>query len=606
MCGIIGIIGQKQVAPLILEGLKQLEYRGYDSAGIATIEGGKLARVRASGKLVNLDAELKKMPLTGTIGIGHTRWATHGLPNETNAHPHATDKVAVVHNGIIENFRELREELTKLGYSFLSQTDTEVVPVLATHYLKQGMSPQEAVSQTLKRLEGAYALAFLFVESPDVLFAARSGPPLAVGYGEGEMFIGSDAVALSHLSSRISYLEDGDWARITRDAITLYDAKDNVITRPITQSAYTGASTGKGNYRHFMQKEIHEQPGVVGETVKFFCNPFERDIDLGELPFALEGIERIQLIACGTSYYAANVAKYWLESIARIPTDVDIASEYRYRSPILDKKGLTIVISQSGETADTLAVLRYAKAIQPVLAIVNVPESTIAREASAVLYTHAGPEIGVASTKAFTTQLATLAGLAIAFAKARKTIDEATRKNLCQQLLQVPALMTDILRLEPGIQALASSFINTRDMLYIGRGTSYAIAMEGALKMKEISYIHAEAYAAGELKHGPIALIDEQVPVIVLAPSDALFDKTTSNLQEAAARGGRIILISDEQGVKKMGDIATASIALPAMDSFISPLLYALPVQILAYHVAVLKGTDVDQPRNLAKSVTVE
>ena len=606
MCGIIGIVGHRQATPLIIEGLKHLEYRGYDSAGIATVQKGKIVRARAQGKLINLDAELQKKPLAGTTGIGHTRWATHGLPNEVNAHPHATDKVAVVHNGIIENFRELRTELTALGHTFHSQTDTEVVPVLVTHYLSQGVSPEDAVSMTLKRLEGAYALAFLFAEAPDVLFAARQGPPLAVGYGEGEMFIGSDAVAMSHLTSRISYLEDGDWAKITADSITIYDANDMVITRPITQSSYTGAAAGKGNYRHFMQKEIHEQPGVVGETLKIFCNPVELDVNLGDLPFDLKGIERVQLIACGTSYYAAQVAKYWLESIARIPTDVDIASEYRYRSPILDKKGLTIVISQSGETADTLAVLRFAKQVQPVLAIVNVPESTIAREASAVLYTYAGPEIGVASTKAFTTQLATLACLTLAFAKARKTIDAARRRELCEHLLQVPLYMSEALKLEDKLQALSHNLFNAHDMLYIGRGTSYALSMEGALKMKEISYIHAEAYAAGELKHGPIALIDEHVPVIVIAPSDMLFEKTTSNLQEAAARGGKIVLISDGKGIDKMGDIATASIALPEVDPFISPLLYALPLQILAYHVAVLKGTDVDQPRNLAKSVTVE
>ena len=606
MCGIIGIIGHRQAAPLILEGLKHLEYRGYDSAGIATIVDGKITRARAQGKLINLDTELKKNPLTGTTGIGHTRWATHGLPNEVNAHPHATDKVAVVHNGIIENFRELRAELTELGYTFYSQTDTEVVPVLVTHYLQQGVSPEDAVSMTIKRLEGAYALAFLFAQAPDVLFAARQGPPLAVGYGEGEMFIGSDAVAMSHLTSRISYLEDGDWAKITTSDITIYDANDTIISRPITQSAYTGAAAGKGNYRHFMQKEIHEQPGVVGETLKMFISAMDLDVNMGEQPFDLAAIERIQIIACGTSYYAAQVAKYWLESIARIPTDVDIASEYRYRDPILDKKGLTIVISQSGETADTLAVLRFAKQVQPVLAIVNVPESTIAREATSVLYTYAGPEIGVASTKAFTTQLATLASLSIAFAKARGTISDEQRRKLCEQLLQTPTYMNEVLKLEDKLQALAQNLFHARDMLYIGRGTSYALSMEGALKMKEISYIHAEAYAAGELKHGPIALIDEQVPVIVLAPSDALFEKTASNLQEAAARGGKIILISDAKGVAAMNDIATASIALPDVDSFITPLLYSLPVQILAYHVAVLKGTDVDQPRNLAKSVTVE
>ena len=606
MCGIIGITGQRQAAPLILSGLKQLEYRGYDSAGIATITGGGITRARAQGKLVNLEAVLQKTPLTGSLGIGHTRWATHGAPNETNAHPHATPKVAVVHNGIIENFRELRDELTKHGYSFSSQTDTEVVPVLVTHLLDKGLSPQDAVSATLKQLEGAYALAFIFASEPDLLIAARNGPPLAVGYGEGEMFIGSDAIALSHLTSRISYLEDGDWAVLTPNSVKIYDANDHEVTRAITQSGYNGASVGKDNYRHYMEKEIHEQPGVVGETIKMFVNPVDLALHLPAMPFDLAKLERIQLIACGTSYYAANVAKYWLESIARIPVEIDIASEYRYRSPIVVPKALTIVISQSGETADTLAVLRYVKQTHPVLAIVNVPESSIAREANAVLYTYAGPEIGVASTKAFTTQLATLACFTIALAQARGAIDETQKNNLCSLLLDTPKQMMEILALDPQIHALANNIMHAKDMLYIGRGTNFAIGMEGALKMKEISYIHAEAYAAGELKHGPIALIDEDMPVVVLAPSDALFEKTASNLQEASARGGRIILISDAQGIANMGDIATASIKLPDADAFTAPLLYTLPVQMLAYHTAVLKGTDVDQPRNLAKSVTVE
>ncbi len=606
MCGIIGITGYREAAPLILNGLKHLEYRGYDSAGIATVVNGKIERARAEGKLVNLERQLEKTPLHGHMGIGHTRWATHGFPNEINAHPHATDKVAVVHNGIIENFRELRDELTAKGYTFLSQTDTEVVPVLATFYLEQGMSPKEAVAATLKRLEGAYALAFAFVADPTLIIAARQGPPLAVGYGDKEMFLGSDAIALSNLTTRITYLEDGDWAEITPDNIIIHDESGAVIQRPITQSGYNGNTTGKGNYRHFMQKEIYEQPGVVGETVKMFCNPVTLDIHMPEMPFNLADIKRIQLIACGTSYYAANVAKYWLEGIAKVPTDVDIASEYRYRNPILENGTLTIVISQSGETADTLAVLRFAKKIGPVLAIVNVPESTIAREASAVLYTYAGPEIGVASTKAFTTQLATLACLTIAIASARSAITADEAHRLCKLLLEVPAYMNETLKLDEYLQTMAANLIHTHDMLYIGRGTSYALAMEGALKMKEISYIHAEAYAAGELKHGPIALIDENVPVVVLAPSDVLFEKTTSNLQEAAARGGKIIMISDKMGVSKLTDMPALFITMPDADAFITPLLYALPVQILAYHVAVLKGTDVDQPRNLAKSVTVE
>lgn len=607
MCGIIGINSStRESAPLILEGLKHLEYRGYDSAGIATITGGKIQRARAEGKLINLEQQLAKTPLNGRLGIGHTRWATHGFPNETNAHPHATDKVAVVHNGIIENFRELRAELSAKGYMFESQTDTEVVPVLVTDYLKAGLSPQDSVAKSLKRLQGAFALAFVFADAPGLLIAARQGPPLAVGYGENEMFIGSDAIALSSLTTRISYLEDGDWAELTTQKIIIHDADGKAVTRPITQTGYSGASVGKGNYRHFMQKEIHEQPGVVGETLKIYCSPMSLEVSLGKLPFDLKTIERVELIACGTSYYAAQVAKYWIESIARVPVDVDIASEYRYRNPILNPKSLTIVISQSGETADTLAVLRFAKPNHPVLAIVNVPESTIAREASAVLYTYAGPEIGVASTKAFTTQLATLACFTLALAESRGAIDAKQRAELCKHLLEAPALMSETLQLDNRLQALAENFTHTRDMLYIGRGTAFAMAMEGALKMKEISYIHAEAYAAGELKHGPIALIDEQVPVIVLAPSDNLFEKTASNLQEAAARGGKIILISDEKGLKDIGDLPSASIQMPASHPFIAPLLYALPVQILAYHTAVLKGTDVDQPRNLAKSVTVE
>jgi len=606
MCGIIGIAGYREAAPLILEALKHLEYRGYDSAGIATISGGGIDRARAEGKLANLEKLLAAKPLPGAVGIGHTRWATHGFPTEANAHPHATNKVAVVHNGIIENFRELREALTVKGYTFQSQTDTEVVPVMITDYLSQGCTPQEAVAKTLKQLEGAFALGFIFADAPNLLIAARQGPPLAVGYGKGENFIGSDAIALSSLTTSISYLEDGDWAELTPERVIIHDKNGKIAERPITQSGYSGAAVGKGNYRHFMQKEIHEQPGVVGETLKMYCDPMNLDVRLGELPFDLAKIERIQLIACGTSYYAAQVAKYWIESIAKTPVDVDVASEYRYRSPILNPKSLTMVISQSGETADTLAVLRYAKPSHPVIGVVNVPESTIAREASAVLYNYAGPEIGVASTKAFTTQLATLACFTLALAKARKTISDVEQKRLVGLLLHTPHQMTDILRIEDRIQGLAHNLSNARDMLYIGRGTSYALAMEGALKMKEISYIHAEAYASGELKHGPIALIDEHMPVIVLAPSDHLFEKTASNLQEAAARGGKIIHISDSKGIKGVGDSASATIEMPLADPFVTPLLYALPMQMLAYHVAVLKGTDVDQPRNLAKSVTVE
>jgi glucosamine--fructose-6-phosphate aminotransferase (isomerizing) len=606
MCGIIGIIGRKDTATDILSGLKQLEYRGYDSAGIATVHNGRIERARAQGKLVNLEALLKDKPLAGAIGIGHTRWATHGAPNEANAHPHATDKVAVVHNGIIENFRTLRDELTQSGHRFLSQTDTEVVPALVSHYLKQGLSPQDAVAMTLSRLEGAYALAFIFADHPSLLIAARHGPPLAIGYGDGEMYVGSDAIALAHLTSRIAYLEDGDWAVVSRDAVTVFDKDNHAVQRPITQSGYNSGTVGKDNYRHFMQKEIFEQPGVFGETVKIYCNPYTLEIDLGDLGFSVGDVEHIQLVACGTSYYAALVAKYWLEDIAGIRADVDVASEYRYRKPIQNPKGITVVISQSGETADTLAVLRFAKPAHPVVAIVNVPESTIAREASGVLYTYAGPEIGVASTKAFTTQLATLACFAIALAHKRGVLDAKQRQALCQQLLEVPTHMSEVLALDHHLQAMAVNLMHAKDMLYVGRGTSFPIAMEGALKMKEISYIHAEAYAAGELKHGPIALIDEEMPVIVLAPSDHVLEKTASNAQEVAARGGKIILISDANGINTIGDIALGTVPMPQVAGFIAPIIYALPVQLLAYHIAVLKGTDVDQPRNLAKSVTVE
>ncbi|MDE3016543.1 MAG: glutamine--fructose-6-phosphate transaminase (isomerizing) [Pseudomonadota bacterium] len=606
MCGIIGITGSKDAAPLILGGLKRLEYRGYDSAGIATIDGGKIQRVRAEGKLINLEKAITSNPIKGLTAIGHTRWATHGSPSETNAHPHATEKVAVVHNGIIENFRALRLELEGLGYSFCSRTDTEVVPMLVTHYLKEGLSPQDAVVMTLSRLHGAFALAFIFADIPGLVIGARNGPPLAVGYGKGEMFLGSDAIALAHLTSRIAYLEDGDWAELTPGGVTIRDAAGQVVARPIIESAYSGSMVAKDSYQHFMEKEIHEQPGVVGETLKMYINAVDLSINMSELPIFLRDVERVQLIACGTAYYAGLVGKYWLETVAKVPADADIASEYRYRAPLLDKKGLAVVISQSGETADTLAALRYARQAQPTLAVVNVPGSTMTREASAVLYTYAGPEIGVASTKAFTTQLATLACFSVAMGVARGVIDGTQRQELCKSLLEVPGLMSEILKLDRAMQALAHNLMHARDMLYIGRGTSFALAMEGALKMKEISYIHAEAYAAGELKHGPIALIDEDVPIIVLAPSDALFDKTASNLQEAAARGGKIILISDQKGIDAIGDVPNAVIKMPEAHPFITPLLYALPVQMLAYHTAVLKGTDVDQPRNLAKSVTVE
>jgi glucosamine--fructose-6-phosphate aminotransferase (isomerizing) len=607
MCGIIGIIGQQAAAPAVLDALRRLEYRGYDSAGIATLVDGTIQRRRAQGKLSALAALLDKEPLAGTVGIGHTRWATHGLPNEVNAHPHATDKVAVVHNGIIENFQLLRAELEKAGHVFTSQTDTEVVPQLITYYLNQGKSPREAVSACLKRLEGAFALGIIFAGRPDAIYAARLGSPLAIGYGNGENYLGSDAVALAPLTQKICYLAEGDWAEIRRDSVTIYDAQDNIVERPIKISALTGATTGKGDFRHYMLKEIFEQPTVIGQTLNVYYNPSTGRVAMPPLPFALDSVKHITIVACGTSYYAGLTARYWLESLAKLPVDIDVASEFRYREPVMAEGGLTIVISQSGETADTLAALRYAKGKgQRTLAIVNMPESSMSHEADVTLYTHAGPEIGVASTKAFTTQLTVLACFALALADARGTLDAPEMARLTHALAEVPARVAEVLHATDGIEKLAHRVQHAKDMLYIGRGTSFAIAHEAALKMKEISYIHAEAYAAGEMKHGPIALIDESVPIVAIAPHDALFEKTASNIQEAAARGGKIIAISDAAGIKQLGDIVSESITLPTVHPLVTPILYALPAQLLAYYTAVLKGTDVDQPRNLAKSVTVE
>ncbi len=607
MCGIIGVIGKQQAAPLVLDALKRLEYRGYDSAGIATIVDGKLLRRRAQGKLAALAALLEREPMPGTIGIGHTRWATHGLPTEANAHPHATDKVAVVHNGIIENFQELRAELEKAGHVFTSQTDTEVVPQLITFYLNQGKAPREAVAACLKRLEGAFALGIIFAEKPDVMYAARLGSPLAIGFGDGANFLGSDAVALAPLTQKICYLHEGDWAEVRIDGVTIFDAAGNIAERPIKITALTGATTGKGDFRHFMQKEIFEQPSVIGQTLNVYYNPTTGHITLPELPFKLTDIKNITLIACGTSYYAGLTARYWLEALTKLPVEIDIASEFRYREPIMQAGGLTIVISQSGETADTLAALRYAKSQgQQTLAIVNAPESSMSHEAGVTLYTHAGPEIGVASTKAFTTQLTVLACFALALADARGTVEDAEMARLTHALAEVPSRVSEVLHHADAIEKLAHTVQHAKDMLYIGRGTSFAIAHEAALKMKEISYIHAEAYAAGEMKHGPIALIDASVPIVAIAPKDHLFDKTASNIQEAAARGGKIIAFSDEEGIAQLGNIVSESFTLPKIHPFVTPILYAIPSQLLAYHTAVLKGTDVDQPRNLAKSVTVE
>ena len=607
MCGIIGIIGKADAAPLLLDGLKRLEYRGYDSAGIATLVDGAIDRRRAEGKINNLNALIDAQPLPGTVGIGHTRWATHGLPTETNAHPHADERVVLVHNGIIENFQELRQELSDAGRTFHSETDTEAVVHLISSYLEQGKTPAEAVSAALKRLEGAFALAILFAGHDGLMIAARRGSPLAIGYGDGEMYIGSDALALAPLTQQICYLEEGDWAEISSGGAVIHDETDAVVERKIQQTSSSGAMIGKGNFPHFMLKEIYEQPAVIGDTLQTILNPWNEVITLPEMPFDLTTIPRITIVACGTSFHAGLVARYWFETIAGIPTDIDIASEFRYRSIEMQQGGLSLFISQSGETADTLAALRYAKAQgQHIVSVVNVTESSMARESDVVLRTQAGPEIGVASTKAFTTQLTTLACFAIGLAAARGKIDREREAALCHALTEVPSRVNEVLNHDEAIEKLAHEVVDARDVLYLGRGTGYPIALEGALKLKEISYIHAEGYAAGEMKHGPIALIDEHVPVIVIAPSDELFDKTASNMQEVIARGGRVIFLSDKAGIEKLGDMAAATIELPTVDPFVAPILYTLPIQLLAYHVAVLKGTDVDQPRNLAKSVTVE
>ncbi len=610
MCGIIGIVGKNPVAPLLVDGLKRLEYRGYDSAGIATLVNGRIDRRRAEGKLVNLVSLIEREPVEGTIGIGHTRWATHGLPNETNAHPHATDRVAVVHNGIIENFQELREDLSARGNQFETETDTEVVVHLVTRYLDEGCTPKDAVAATMRDLEGAFALVLIFRGEHDLMIGVRQGSPLAVGFGDGEMYFGSDALALAPLTQRICYLEEGDWAVVTGDSASIFDWTGRAVDRPVVQTVVSGALIGKGNYRHFMQKEIFEQPAVIGDTLHSMLNPVERSITLPPLPMDLAAVSRVSISACGTAYYAGMVAKYWIEKCARLPVEIDFASEFRYRNLPMAPNGLSIFVSQSGETMDTLSALRYAASQdQHIVSVVNVPESTIARESDGVLPTLAGPEIGVASTKAFTTQLTVLAAFAIAFGRARGTIDQVEGAALCAALSEVPSRAAEVLSDADAIAAIAEELVDARDVLYLGRGTSFPIALEGALKLKEISYIHAEGYAAGEMKHGPIALIDESVPVVVIAPgNDPLFDKTASNVQEVIARGGRVIFISDKNGIARLERQAepAATIEMPEIDPFVAPILYSIPIQLLAYHTAVLKGTDVDQPRNLAKSVTVE
>ncbi|HEX2525979.1 MAG TPA: glutamine--fructose-6-phosphate transaminase (isomerizing) [Geminicoccus sp.] len=607
MCGIVGVIGKADAAPLLLEGLRRLEYRGYDSAGIATLVDDRIVRRRAEGKLDKLAHELDAWPLAGTTGIGHTRWATHGAPTETNAHPHKADGVAVVHNGIIENFRELRDEMVARGRRFETQTDTEVVPHLIAEQLAKGLAPTDAAAKVLGRLHGAFALAILFEGHPDLLIAARRGSPLAIGYGQGEMFIGSDALALAPLTDQIQYLDEGDWAVLTRTGAVVHDESGQVVDRPIRQTAFSGAMIGKGNHRHFMEKEIHEQPAVIGDTLRSFADPKTHKVTLPDLPFDLATLERLSIVACGTASYAGLVGKYWFEKFAGLPVDWDIASEFRYREPPLVQGQAAMFISQSGETADTLAALRYVKShARKTLAIVNVAESSIAREADGTLRTLAGPEIGVASTKAFTTQLATLACLAIGAARARGRLSAEREAALTTALDEIPAKLVHVLEHSELILKIAGDVMHARDVLYIGRGAMYPIALEGALKLKEISYIHAEGYAAGELKHGPIALIDENVPVIVVAPRDDLFEKTASNLQEVKARGGKIILLTDKAGCDQLGEYAWHCVQMPDCDPFVAPILYSIPVQLLAYHTAVAKGTDVDQPRNLAKSVTVE
>ena len=607
MCGIIGIVSDSAVADRLVDGLKRMEYRGYDSSGVCTIDDGDLIRRRAEGKLSNLVEELKRRPAPGEIGIAHTRWATHGAPNEKNAHPHATEHLAVVHNGIIENYKELRAELRGEGRTLESDTDTEVVAHLLSREVENGAAPEDAVKTVLPRLRGAFALAIVFRAHPDILIGARLGSPLVVGYGEGETFLGSDALALAPLTQQISYLEEGDWVVVRRDGAQVFDQENEPVEREITTSGASAAATEKGNYRHFMQKEIFEQPTVVAQTLSSYIHRADNSVALPQFDFDLSSIRRVTIVACGTSFYAGLVAKYWFEHFARVPVDIDVASEFRYREPVLEDGGLALFISQSGETADTLAALRHCKANgQTIAVVVNVPTSSMAREADLLLPTHAGPDIGVASTKAFTCQLAVLAALAAHMAVKKGLMDRAEEEEVVAHLLEAPACLNAALDHDDDIAAMAHLIAPARDVLYLGRGPDYPLALEGALKLKEISYIHAEGYAAGEMKHGPIALIDEKVPVIVIAPSGPLFEKTISNMEEVRARGGQIVLISDAKGLEDAGEGCLATIEMPRVHPLIAPLVYAVPVQLLAYHVACVKGTDVDQPRNLAKSVTVE
>ncbi|MGZ8311328.1 MAG: glutamine--fructose-6-phosphate transaminase (isomerizing) [Allosphingosinicella sp.] len=607
MCGIIGIVGRRQVADRLMDGLRRLEYRGYDSAGICTIRDGALERRRAEGKLDNLARELEAAPLDGSVGIAHTRWATHGAPTVGNAHPHIVDGVAVVHNGIIENFKALRDEMQAKGRVFESQTDSEVVAHLVAEQLAQGQGPEEAVAAVLPRLHGAFAIAILFRDHPGTIIGARLGAPLTVGLGDGESYLGSDALALAALTQKIIYLDEGDWAVVSHDGVRIFDRDNRPVERAIVESGVSAAIYDKGNYAHYMQKEIFEQPVVVAQTLQSYIRPLEQKVALPQMDFSFGPVPRITIVACGTSYYAGMVAKYWLERFARVPCELDIASEFRYREPVLEEGGLALFISQSGETADTLAALRHARDQgQKIAVVVNVPTSSMAREADLLLPTHAGPEVGVASTKAFTCQLAVLAALAAKVARDKGRMSEEEEREIVVHLNEAPAAMNAALAHDDEIRAMAHVIAEARDVLYLGRGQDYPLALEGALKLKEISYIHAEGYAAGEMKHGPIALIDDNVPIIVLAPSGPLFEKTVSNMQEVQARGGKVVLISDAEGIAAAGEGAIATIEMPRVHPLIAPLVYAIPVQLLAYHVAVAKGTDVDQPRNLAKSVTVE
>ncbi|MEM6585462.1 MAG: glutamine--fructose-6-phosphate transaminase (isomerizing) [Pseudomonadota bacterium] len=607
MCGIIGIVSDTPVTDRLVDGLRRMEYRGYDSAGVCVIKDGALVRRRAEGKLANLVDTLREDPADGLIGIAHTRWATHGAPTSSNAHPHATSEVAIVHNGIIENFKELRAELAAEGRRFESETDSEVVAHLISSRVEAGDTPEDAVRAVLPRLRGAFALAITFRSDPDLLIGARLGSPLVVGHGEGEMFLGSDALALAPLTQRITYLEEGDWVMVRRDQARIFDAEGRETFRPVQASGASAAAVEKGNYRHFMQKEIFEQPTVVAQTLGSYIHRQNVAVALPQFDVDLSKVNRLTIVACGTSFYAGMVAKYWFEQFARVPVDIDVASEFRYREPVLEEGGLALFISQSGETADTLAALRHCKANGQIIGVVvNVPTSSMAREADLLLPTHAGPEIGVASTKAFTCQLAVLAALAahMAVKKGRMTREEET--EVVKHLLEAPAALNAALNHDDDIAEMAPLIAPARDVLYLGRGQDYPLALEGALKLKEISYIHAEGYASGEMKHGPIAMIDDDVPVVVIAPSGPLFEKTVSNMEEVRARGGKVVLISDANGIELAGEGCLATIEMPVVHPLIAPLVYAIPVQLLAYHVAVVKGTDVDQPRNLAKSVTVE